>query len=186
MNKFITKIDFVADINQVNADLSVMLKYFHWTLPSSPIHNQIGLRHRVNAENIWLDASGSLYNKQLNRFTGQESEFSEWNPHLPEYTKSIIEQFMIFENIKIGRARFMRAPPRQGLTIHRDFEMRYHLVLKTNPNALFGESVDEGDVKAKCYHIPADGYFYKVDTLRDHFIYNGGTEDRIHLVLNVL
>jgi hypothetical protein len=185
MNNLITKINFVVDIDQVNADLSIMLKHFHWTLPTSPVHNQIGLRHRPSAENIWLDASGSLYNKELKRFTGQEGEFSEWNPYLPNYTKSILEQFMIFENIKIGRARFMLAPPRHGLTVHKDFEKRYHLVLRTNPNAFFGEKVDEGDLVAKCYHLPADGHFYKVDTTKEHFIYNGGTEDRIHMVLNI-
>jgi hypothetical protein len=182
---FISKTNLSIDIEKVNDDLKHLLKFFHWSLPASPIHNQIGIRHRANAENIWLDASGSLYNTELGRFTGQEGDFSEWNPHLPEYTRSVIEQLMLEENIKIGRARFMLAPPRQGLTVHRDFEMRYHLVLKTNPNAFFGERVDEGELTAKCYHVPADGYFYKVDTTRDHFIYNGGKEDRIHLVLNV-
>jgi hypothetical protein len=182
---FITKTNFSVDTNQVNDDLNYLLKFFHWSLATSPIHNQIGIRHRENAENIWLDASGSLYNKELGRFTGQEGDFSNWNPNLPEYTRTIIEQLMQIENIKIGRARFMLAPPRQGLTVHRDFEIRYHLVLKTNPNAFFGERVDEGDLTAKCYHVPADGYFYKVDTTRDHFIYNGGMEDRIHMVLNV-
>jgi hypothetical protein len=41
----------------------------------------------------------------------------------------------------------------------------------------------DSDVSAKCYHIPADGYFYKVDTTKDHFVYNGGWEPRIHLVI---
>lgn len=185
MNNFITKINFTADVEKMNADLDSVLKHFHWTLPASPIHNQIGIRHRPDADNIWLDSSGSLYNKELGRFTGQEGDFSEWNPHLPEYTRTVIEQLMTSENIKIGRARYMLAPPRRGLTVHRDFEQRYHFVLRTNPNAFFGERVTEDDVTAKCYHVPADGSFYKVDTLRDHFIYNGGTEDRIHLVLNV-
>jgi len=182
---FISKTNLSIDVEKVNADLNHLLTLFHWSLPTSPIHNQIGIRHRATAEDIWLDASGSLYNKELGRFTGQEGDFSEWNPNLPEYTRSAIEQLMLSENIKIGRARFMLAPPRRGLTVHRDFEMRYHLVLKTNPHAFFGEKVNEGDLTAKCYHMPADGYFYKVDTTRDHFIYNGGMEDRIHLVLNV-
>jgi hypothetical protein len=183
---FIQKTNYSASVDQVNDDLNKILKYTHWALPANKIHNQIGIRHRINATDTWMDSAGSLYDKELMCFTGKESDFSEWNPSLPNYTKTLLENLMLSENIKIGRARFMRAPPRQGLTIHKDFEMRYHLVLKTNPNALFGERVDDGDVVAKCYHIPADGCFYKVDTLRDHFIYNGGTEDRIHLVLNVI
>lgn len=186
MNNLITKINVTADVDSISNDLSHLLKFFHWSLPDSPIHNQIGIRHRATADNIWLDASGSLYDKELGRFTGQEGDFSEWNPHLPVYTRTVIEQLMASENIKIGRARFMLAPPRRGLTVHRDFEMRYHFVLRTNPNAFFGEKTNDGEVTAKCYHIPADGHFYKVDTTRDHFIYNGGTEDRIHLVLNIV
>lgn len=183
---FIQKTNFSADVTQVSNDLTEILKHAHWSLPKNKIHNQIGIRHRKNAEDTWMDSAGSLYDKELQQFIGKEIDFSEWNTLLPEYTRTLLENLMLSENIKIGRARFMRAPPRQGLTIHKDFEMRYHLVIKTNPSALFGERVNEGEVVAKCYHIPADGCFYKVDTLRDHFIYNGGTEDRIHLVLNVI
>ena len=78
----------------------------------------------------------------------------------------------------------MLLEPKKGLSIHKDFDFRYHLVLNTNANALFGETM-QGDVKAVCYHIPADGHVYKVDTTREHFVYNGGWEDRIHLVINV-
>ena len=77
----------------------------------------------------------------------------------------------------------MRLMPKTGLTVHADFEMRYHYALVTNPNAFFGEKGGENDVAATCYHIPADGNFYRVDTTRHHFVYNGGWEPRIHLVI---
>jgi hypothetical protein len=35
-------------------------------------------------------------------------------------------------------------------------------------------------------HLPKDGYFYCVDTTQEHFVYNGGKEERIHLVINAL
>jgi hypothetical protein len=73
--------------------------------------------------------------------------------------------------------------PKSGLSVHPDFEHRYHLSIVTNKYSYFGEHVGETDVSAKCYHIPSDGYFYKVDTTREHFVYNGGWEPRIHLVL---
>lgn len=183
---FIQKINFSANIDQVKLDLNEILKVTHWEKPSNKINNQIGIRHRKGAKDVWTDAAGSLYDKELGCFVGKESDFSEWNSLLPKYTKNLLEDLMSKEGIKIGRARFMRALPRQGLTVHYDFEPRYHLVLQTNPSAFFGEKVNDGEVVAKCYHIPADGYFYKVDTLRDHFIYNGGLEDRIHLVLNAI
>ncbi len=39
------------------------------------------------------------------------------------------------------------------------------------------------ELSAKCYNIPADGSFYRVDTTKEHFVYNGGWEPRIHLVI---
>jgi uncharacterized RmlC-like cupin family protein len=77
----------------------------------------------------------------------------------------------------------MRLMPKTGLTVHADFETRYHYVIKTNPNAFFGEKIEENEVAAVCYHMPADGHFYHVDTTRPHFVYNGSFEPRIHLVI---
>jgi hypothetical protein len=145
--------------------------------------NQLGITHRPGVENIWLDASGSLYDKNLQKFTGKESEFTEWNKYLPSYTKSIIQELSNYENTTFGRIRFMRLMPKTGLSVHPDFEHRYHLALETNKYAYFGEHIGSSDVAAKCYHIPADSYFYKVDTTREHFVYNGGWEPRIHLVI---
>ena len=80
-----------------------ILKHTHWTLPSNKIHNQIGIRHRLTATDIWMDSAGSLYDKELNQFIGKESDFSEWNPQLPNYTKTLLDNLMLLENIKIGR-----------------------------------------------------------------------------------
>lgn len=186
MDDFIVKLPFQVDLDRVSTDLDELLKHYHWTLPENIIQNQMGIKHRLGAKNVWLDASGSLYDKKTNSFTGSEYDFTEWNPHLPTYTRSIIEYLENDQRVKIGRARFMLLPSRKGLSIHRDFEKRYHLVIKTNPSALFGIAENSGPVKAVCYHIPADGHFYEVDTTKDHFVYNAGDDDRIHLVLNII
>jgi len=186
MNDFITKTNFSVNLDQVKEDLNSLLSVQTW--PEIDFHkklpgNQLGITYRPNAEDIWLDASGSLYDKNTHQFTGKESDFTEWNEHLSSYTKSIIEQLAEHENTKFGRIRFMRLMPKTGLSVHPDFEQRYHLALETNKYAYFGEHVGSPEISAKCYHIPADGYFYKVDTTREHFVYNGGWEPRIHLVI---
>lgn len=182
---FITKTNFKVDLERVINDLNSFLMAHPW--PEMNVEkqlpgNQLGITHRPNAENVILDASGSLYDKKLKQFVGKESDFTEWNLDTPAYIKEIIEQLAIHENTKFGRIRFMRLMPKTGLSVHPDFEQRYHLVIDTNKYSYFGEHVGE-EVAAKCYHIPADGYFYKVDTTREHFVYNGGWEPRIHLVI---
>ena len=183
---FITKINFNVDLDNVISDLNSLLAVHPWPeinfekqLPG----NQLGITYRPGAENIILDASGSLYDKKLEKFTAKETDFTLWNPNTPSYTRSIIEKLAEFENTKFGRIRFMRLMPKTGLSVHPDFEQRYHLVLNTNKYAYFGEHVGLEDQAAKCYHVPADGYFYKVDTTREHFVYNGGWEPRVHLVI---
>jgi len=183
---FITKTSYSCDLNKVKQGLDSLLSMYPWPemIPEQLMPgNQIGLTYRAGAENIWLDASGSLYDKKLKEFVGKESDFSLWNPSVPSHIKQVIEELAEVEKTKFGRIRFMRLMPKTGLSIHSDFEKRYHLVIETNTNALFGEKVVDDQLSAKCYHIPADGYFYKVDTTREHFVYNGGWDPRIHLVI---
>lgn len=185
---FIEKINFTADLNQMINDLNVFLSKHPW--PNTTfIHNdkkyhanQLGLTYRPNCDYPLGDAGGSLYDQTTNSFTGSELDFTEWNDIEP-YTKNILEQLSEFAGSKFGRIRYMRLMPKTGLTVHADFEHRYHFVLETNKYAYFGEAVHENNLAAKCYHIPADGSFYKVDTTREHFVYNGGWEPRIHLVI---
>jgi hypothetical protein len=183
---FIQKLEYTANLDQMKADLDLLLSKTPWpaedfVLKSSG--NQIGLTHRPNAKNIILDASGSLYDKEKKRFVAKESDFTEVNPDVGQYTKKILSNLAGCENTKFGRIRYMRLMPKTGLSIHADLEMRYHYALETNSYALFGDASPSEELAAKCYHIPADGHFYKVDTTREHFVFNGGWEPRIHLVI---
>lgn len=174
MENFIKQTDFNVDLKQILVDLQTILDMYPW-----PESNQIGLKHRPQAEDIWLDASGSLLT------TGRtESEFTEWNPNCPAYLKQIIQELETKFKFTAGRIRIMRLLSKRGLTVHLDAESRYHLVLKTNPFCYMFH-VDKSN-KPVGEHIPADGYFYWVDTTQGHFVYNGSREDRIHLVINKL
>lgn len=184
MKKFIDRTNTFADLNLMLNDLYSVTDYIGWpkkldeagkTLSS----NQIGLNHRPQAQDQFLDNVGSLMGQTL----AKESEFTEFNSMLGKYTKDALERLQEEEQINLGRVRYMLLPEKSGLTVHTDMEIRYHYVLKTNPNAFFGECIEDSDFSAKCYNIPADGFFYRVDTRLPHFVYNGSREPRIHLVI---
>lgn len=80
---------------------------------------------------------------------------------------------------KIGRARIMIMNPGKGLDQHRDLEMRWHLALFTDPGCIAYDV--ESDTQ---YHIPADGYFYKLDARKLHRVYNESNIRRVHLVVS--
>jgi hypothetical protein len=183
---FIRKLEFFADHSKMLADLETILKMFPWPaddLVKQSAGNQISITHRPGAVNQWLDGSGSLVNRSTGEILGYESDFSNFNDFLPEYTRQILESLKITQNSNFGRIRYMRLMPKTGLSIHTDVEQRFHYVLKTSPGALFGEYLGGEETAATCHHIPADGHFYHVDTTRPHFVYNGSWEPRIHLVI---
>jgi len=182
---FITKLDLNFDTSILLKDLDKLLSVNDW--PKENIEekmpgNQISITHRPD-EDIWTDGTGNLWDPVKKQFICTEADFTEFNPYLGDYTKNAIQTLAQAENITIGRVRYMKLEPKKGLSVHTDFTKRYHLVLKTDPNAFFGE-ITTGQVSAYCHHLPADGYVYKVDTTKEHFVYNGSWEDRIHIVIN--
>jgi hypothetical protein len=188
---FITKTNFIADYQLMHKDMIDFINNAGGWPEAQTINgkyysaNQIGLKCRKNCEYPLIDSSGSLYDKEKGIFTGHERDFTEWVDNTPEYTKQRIQDLELYHNIKFGRIRYMRLMTKTGLSVHFDTEMRYHYVLETNINSFFGEKT-EGELAARCYHLPTDSHFYIVDTTRNHFVYNGGWEPRIHLVLNII
>ena len=80
---------------------------------------------------------------------------------------------------KLGRVRLLLLEPRNSLSWHRDPEPRLHIPIFTNPGA---HIVIDNEVK----HLPADGGVWFTDTRRYHTVFNGGEENRIHLVMTYL
>lgn len=176
---FIQKTNITVDLFKVQESLETILQKTSWSEK-----NQIGLTHRKGAENKWHDSTGSLYDRVNNIELIKESEFTEMNSEIPDYLLSILQQLCDSQGIEIGRARFMRLLPNTGLSVHNDTTERYHLVIKTNKHAYIAHTMYAGVMAAACFHMPADATFYKVDTTKQHFVYNGGSEERIHLVIS--
>jgi hypothetical protein len=181
---FIKKINLSADLTKLKEDISNLLLVTSW----EP-YNQIGLKYRPDADDIWSDSLGSIYDRDNDTPLAEENEFTEWNQYTPAYTRDAIEELQKLLNIKIGRVRYMLLKPKTGLTLHKDREVRYHIVIETNPDAYVSASqqfISTNDIVpiiGMNYHLPADGYWYQVDTRRRHHVYNGGKTDRIHLVV---
>lgn len=174
---FITKLSIQSNLPTMLTDMSEVLNQFNWNE-----HNQIGLRHRKDTNNEWTDAIGGLFDKISRRQIAKESDFNLWNSNIPNYTKQVLEDLAEQEKISWGRIRFMRLLPKTGLSIHTDTEVRYHLALQTNKNCIFSECFENQNVRSMGYNIPSNGYWYKVDTTKQHFVFNGSWEPRIHLV----
>ena len=83
------------------------------------------------------------------------------------------------KNFKIGRVRILLKEPRSTLSWHRDPEPRLHIPIITNPGC---RMVIENVAK----HLPADGSVTITNNLKYHNFFNGGEQNRIHLVACVL
>lgn len=185
---FIKKINLKSDINIINQELSKLVDQHTWGQ-----FNQINLKSTEDSQDLWFGGSGSIYDRVKKIHNQKESDFTNWNLTTEWYVRQQIEILQKNINIKIGRIRFMKLMPKTGLSVHNDFEHRYHLVLKTNNYAYFGKTfklknTDPDNIETSLfsggvYHIPADGYWYEVDTTKEHWVYNGGAEERIHLVV---
>jgi len=79
------------------------------------------------------------------------------------------------KKFKLGRVRILLKQPRSTLSWHRDPEPRLHIPIITNPGCIM---VIENIAK----HLPADGSVYITNNLKYHNAFNGGEENRVHLV----
>jgi hypothetical protein len=80
---------------------------------------------------------------------------------------------------KLGRVRLLWKLPRTTLSWHRDPEPRLHIPIVTNPGAHMA-------IEGVNFHLPADGGAWISNNTRYHNAFNGGEEDRVHLVATVL
>jgi hypothetical protein len=83
------------------------------------------------------------------------------------------------KKFKLGRVRILLKEPRSTLSWHRDPEPRLHIPIITNPGCLM---VIDNVAK----HMPADGSVWVTNNTKYHNAFNGGEENRIHLVACVL
>ena len=107
-----------------------------------------------------------------------ESQYSEFiSKYNDTYFREVYDKISM--KYKIGRFRLLLLEPRTSLSWHRDPEPRLHLPIITNPGA---HLVIDNRLK----HLKADGNVWFTDTRKYHTVFNGGEENRIHLVATFL
>jgi len=107
-----------------------------------------------------------------------EEKYSEFiDDYKDTYFKDVYEA--LSKKYKLGRVRILLKQPRSTLSWHRDPEPRLHIPIITNPGCIM---VIDNVAK----HMPADGYAWITNNTKYHNFFNGGEEDRIHIVACVL
>ena len=107
-----------------------------------------------------------------------EGAYTELVPEFKNtYFKEVID--VISSKYKLGRVRILLKKPRSTLSWHRDPEPRLHIPIITNPGCLM---VIDNVAK----HMPADGSVWITNNTKYHNAFNGGEENRVHLVACVL
>ena len=106
---------------------------------------------------------------------------SKYTEIVPEFKGTYFEEVynVISMHFKLGRVRILLKEPRSTLSWHRDPEPRLNIPIITNKGCrMFIEEV--------CRHMPADGSVTITNNTKYHNFFNGGEQDRIHLVACVL
>ena len=107
-----------------------------------------------------------------------EEKYSEFiDDYKDTYFKDVYEA--LSKKYKLGRVRILLKQARSTLSWHRDPEPRLHIPIITNPGCIM---VIDNVAK----HMPADGHAWITNNTKYHNFFNGGEEDRIHIVACVL
>ena len=117
--------------------------------------------------------------KEVVRDVGiDESKYTEFvNDFKGTYFENVYRE--LSEKFKLGRVRLLLKEPRSTLSWHRDPEPRLHIPIYTNPGAIMV-------VDSVAKHLPADGSVWITNNTKYHNAFNGGEENRVHLVACVL
>ena len=126
---------------------------------------------------FWTKPNGSGKEVVRDEMINEEA-YSEFIDEYKEtYFKDVFDA--LSSKYKLGRVRILLKEPRSTLSWHRDPEPRLHIPIITNPG-----SIMVIDNVAK--HLPADGSVWITNNTKYHNAFNGGEENRIHLVACVL
>ena len=126
---------------------------------------------------FWTKPNGSGKEVVRDEMINEEA-YSEFIDEYKEtYFKEVFDA--LSSKYKLGRVRILLKEPRSTLSWHRDPEPRLHIPIITNPG-----SIMVIDNVAK--HLPADGSVWITNNTKYHNAFNGGEENRVHLVACVL
>tara|TARA_X000001036_G_scaffold418409_1_gene437239 strand:- start:314 stop:925 length:612 start_codon:yes stop_codon:yes gene_type:complete len=184
---FYTVPDLKFDIDKLRFDLDKILKKKKFNslgiknFAAIPLNKIPGDKSSTEGHNVrgtyWTipDETGkeAMRDKPI-----EESKYTEL---LPEFKGTYFEEIfnILKKNFKLGRVRILLKEARSTLSWHRDPEPRLHIPIITN----LGCRMVIEDVSK---HMPADGTVTITNNTKYHNFFNGGEQNRIHLVACVL
>jgi len=128
----------------------------------------------TNARGIYWTKPDGTGKEKIRDKVINESAYTEFVKDFEHtYFKEVYEK--LSKKFKLGRVRILLKQPRSTLSWHRDPEPRLHIPIITNPGCIM---VIEDVAK----HLPANGSVYITNNLKYHNAFNGGEENRVHLV----
>ena len=186
-NDFYQVPDLTFDIKKLRADLNLILKKSKYqtlgitNFAAIPMNQVPGDETSIKGHNV----RGIYYTKPDE--TGKEVvrdkpiDESKYTELTNDFKNTYFEEVykILKSKFKLGRVRLLLKEPRSVLSWHRDPEPRLHIPIITNPGCLM---VIDNVAK----HMPADGSVWITNNTKYHNAFNGGEENRIHLVACVL
>ena len=186
-NDFYQVPDLKFDINKLRVDLDKVLKKSKYqTLGITNFHaiplNRIpGDESSIQGHNVrgvyWTmpDETG----KEVKR--DKPIDESKYTELIDDFKNTYFEEVYntLSKKFKLGRVRLLLKEPRSTLSWHKDPECRLHVPIITNKGC---SMVIENVAK----HLPADGKVWITNNTKYHNFFNGGEQDRIHIVACVL
>ena len=175
------------DIDKLRSDLEKILKKKKFNslgiknFAAIPLNQIPGDKSSIEGHNVrgtyWTipDESG----KEAKR--DKDIDESKYTEILKEFKDTYYEEVfnILRKNFKLGRVRILLKEPRSTLSWHRDPEPRLHIPIITNKGCrMVIEDVSK--------HMPADGSVTITNNTKYHNFFNGGEQNRIHLVACVL
>ena len=184
---FFTIPNLKFDVNKLRSDLDRILKLKKFNslgiknFAAIPLNQIPGDKSSIEGHNVrgtyWTipDETGKevVRDKSID-----ESKYTEL---VPEFKGTYFEEVFntLRKNFKLGRVRILLKEPRSTLSWHRDPEPRLHIPIITNKGCrMVIEDVSK--------HMPADGTVTITNNTKYHNFFNGGEQNRIHLVACIL
>tara|TARA_Y100000768_G_scaffold306871_1_gene240893 strand:- start:214 stop:843 length:630 start_codon:yes stop_codon:yes gene_type:complete len=187
ISDFYTIPDLKFDVDKLRSDLEKILKLKKFkslgikNFAAISLNQVPGDKSSIEGHNI----RGTYWT--IPDETGKEAkrdkpiDESKYTELVPEFKGTYFEEVfnILRKNFKLGRVRILLKEPRSTLSWHRDPEPRLHIPIITNKGCrMVIEDVSK--------HMPADGTVTITNNTKYHNFFNGGEQNRIHLVACVL
>ena len=184
---FYTVPNLKFDVEKLRSDLDKILKLKKFNslgiknFAAIPLNQIPGDKSSIEGHNV----RGTYWT--IPDETGKEAkrdkpiDESKYTELVQEFKGTYFEEVfnILRKNFKLGRVRILLKEPRSTLSWHRDPEPRLHIPIITNKGCrMVIENVSK--------HMPADGTVTITNNTKYHNFFNGGEQNRIHLVACVL